>query len=281
MILNELLRSDTRAEILIKFHKAPAASRSLSELAREVGRDPKELKEDLFALVKLGLIQKEGGYRLNLTKDKEVQRLIVRELELEKQGAPASPIQIRNVVALGSLGHRLDLNSIAVAIPEAKYRPNVFPALTYKLKRPRATLLIFESGKIVCSGAKSERRAIKAIKFLVNRLKEEKILILGKPAISVKNVIASAKLPGNVDLEKASGVLDKAIYEPDQFPALILRMENPKVSLLLFASGSVVCAGAKGEREARLAVKLFKRRLEELGLLNRQVSEGLDQPLMA
>lgn len=283
MILNELLRSDPRAEILIKFHKTPAVSISLNELAREVGLDPEDVEKDLFALMKLGLVQKERGYRLNLTKDKEIQKLIIRELGLTKeQCVPTDLIQIRNVVALGSLGHRLELNSIAEVVPEAKYRPNVFPALVYRLKRPRAALLIFESGKIVCSGAKSERQAVKAIKSFVNQLREKKILILGNPIIRVKNVVASAKLLGNVDLERASGMLDKAIYEPDQFPALILRMEKPKVSLLLFASGNVVCAGARGEREARLAVKLVKRRLEAAGLLSksRQASEGLNQPLI-
>jgi transcription initiation factor TFIID TATA-box-binding protein len=59
--------------------------------------------------------------------------------------------------------------------------------------------------------------------------------------------IASTKLNRKVDLEKASATLNNAMYEPDQFPALIYRIKEPKVEAILFESGKVVCTGAKEE----------------------------------
>jgi len=61
--------------------------------------------------------------------------------------------------------------------------------------------------------------------------------------------------------------MDNVMYEPEQFPGLIYRMKEPKVVMLLFASGKLVCTGAKHEDMVREAVEKLHGILEEEVLL--------------
>ncbi|RLI34275.1 TATA box-binding protein, partial [Candidatus Bathyarchaeota archaeon] len=83
----------------------------------------------------------------------------------------------------------------------------------------------------------------------------------------IQNIVASANLGGMIDLEKAAYTLGRTMYEPEQFPGLIYRMDDPKVVILLFASGKLVCTGAKKESEVYEAVKKLHERLEREGLI--------------
>ncbi len=151
--------------------------------------------------------------------------------------------------------------------PGVEYRPEQFPGLVYRLKKPKTATLIFSSGKMVCTGAKSERQARKAVTKVVDELKRNGIVILGKPEIQIQNIVASVGLGGNIDLEKATYSLKRTMYEPEQFPGLIYRMDDPKVVILLFASGKLVCTGAKKEAEVHRAVTKLQETLEEKGLI--------------
>ena len=176
-------------------------------------------------------------------------------------------ISIENVVASATLNQKIDLNSIVRIFPGVEYRPEQFPGLVYRLKKPKTATLIFSSGKMVCTGAKSERLARKAIMKVVDELKRNGIVILGKPEIQVQNIVASAGLGGRIDLEKTIYSLKRTMYEPEQFPGLIYRMDDPKVVILIFASGKLVCTGAKKEAEVPRAIAKLQATLEEKGLI--------------
>jgi transcription initiation factor TFIID TATA-box-binding protein len=187
--------------------------------------------------------------------------------KLREKVAHKAFINIENVVASATLNQRMDLNSIVRLFPSVEYRPEVFPGLVYRLKKPKTATLIFSSGKMVCTGAKSERLARKAIMKVVDELKRNGIVILGKPEIQVQNIVASAGLGGRIDLEKTTYSLKRAMYEPEQFPGLIYRMDDPKVVILIFASGKLVCTGAKKEAEVPRAITKLQKTLEEKGLI--------------
>jgi len=176
-------------------------------------------------------------------------------------------IRIENVVASASLNQRIDLKAVVKSYPGVEYRPEQFPGLVFRLKKPKTATLIFNSGKMVCTGAKSEREARGAVMKVINELKRSGIVIVGKPDLKIQNIVASANLSGIIDLEQAAFVLGKTMYEPEQFPGLIYRMDNPKVVILLFASGKLVCTGAKREEDVYIAVEKLHRRLEEEGLI--------------
>ena len=159
------------------------------------------------------------------------------------------------------------MNSVVKAFAGVEYRPEQFPGLVYRLKKPKTATLIFSSGKMVCTGAKSERQSRKAVIKVVDELKRNGIVILGKPEIQIQNIVASAGLGGNIDLEKSTYSLQRTMYEPEQFPGLIYRMDDPKVVLLLFASGKLVCTGAKKEAEVHRAIAKLQETLEEKTLI--------------
>jgi len=175
--------------------------------------------------------------------------------------------EIQNVVASATLGQDLDLSSIVRAFPGVEYRPEQFPGLVYRLKKPKTATLIFSSGKMVCTGAKSERQSRKAVMKVVDELKRNGIVISRKPDIQIQNIVASVVLGGFIDLEKTTYSLERTMYEPEQFPGLIYRMDEPKVVILIFSSGKLVCTGAKKEEEVHRAVTKLQETLEQKELI--------------
>ena len=168
-------------------------------------------------------------------------------------------ITIQNVVASATLNQSFNLNDIQSNFHNTEYRPKRFPGLVFRLKRPKTATLIFSTGKMVCTGAKSEKLAISAINKVVKQLKTGGIIVLNKPIITIQNMVASANLQNRVDLETAADILDNVMYEPEQFPGLIYRMNDPKTVLLLFSSGKIVCTGGKSSKMVNESVhKLFK-----------------------
>jgi len=176
-------------------------------------------------------------------------------------------IRIENVVASATLNQQVDLNAVVKGFPAVEYRPEQFPGLVFKLKRPKTATLIFHSGKMVCTGARSEKEARRAVMNVVKEMKNAGIIILGKPEVKIQNIVASATLGGKVDLELAVGAFGRTMYEPEQFPGLIHRMDEPKVVILLFATGKLVCTGAKAEQDVYDAVHKLHAQLEEKNLI--------------
>jgi len=176
-------------------------------------------------------------------------------------------IRIENVVASATLNQRVDLNAVVKGYPGVEYRPEQFPGLVFRLKRPKTATLIFNSGKMVCTGAKSEKEARRAVMKVVKELKKNGILIIGKPELKIVNIVASVNLGGMIDLEKAAYSLGRTMYEPEQFPGLIYRMDEPKVVILIFSSGKLVCTGGKKEEDVDEAVAKLHKKLEEEELI--------------
>jgi transcription initiation factor TFIID TATA-box-binding protein len=163
-------------------------------------------------------------------------------------------INVENVVASANLNQNIDLESIARTFPAVQYKPDQFPGLVYRLRKPDVATLIFSTGKLIVAGAKSENRAKRAVSRLVDELKTSGLVILGKPDVTIRNVVASADLCHRIDLEDVANSLEGTIYEPDQFPGLIYRMKELGVVLLIFASGKLVCTGASCEVDVEKAV---------------------------
>ena len=176
-------------------------------------------------------------------------------------------ITIQNVVATANLNQKVDLNAVVKGYPDVEYRPELFPGLVFRLKRPKTATLIFSTGRMVCTGAKSGEESSRAIMKVVKELKKGGLIILGKPDFKVVNMVASASLGGKVDLEKTVVAIRKTMYEPEQFPGLIYMMDEPKVVILVFASGSLVVTGAKREQEVYDAVHKLHGSLEEQNLI--------------
>ncbi|MCY0861911.1 MULTISPECIES: TATA-box-binding protein [Metallosphaera] len=173
-------------------------------------------------------------------------------------------MSIENIVATVTLEQTLDLYAMERSVPNVEYDPDQFPGLIFRLESPKVTSLIFKSGKMVVTGAKSTEELIKAVKRIIKSLRRYGIRIGGKPKIQIQNIVASANMHVHVNLDKAAFLLENNMYEPEQFPGLIFRMDEPRVVLLIFSSGKMVITGAKREDEVYKAVKKIFDKLEEL-----------------
>jgi transcription initiation factor TFIID TATA-box-binding protein len=136
-----------------------------------------------------------------------------------------------------------------MSIPDIEYEPEQFPGAILKLREPKVSMLLFKNGKVICSGANNEKEialGIKKASKLVHEIQKE-IPVLRKVTYTVVNLVATAALNQTVDLFQAALNLDNVEYEPEQFPGAIVRVSDPKITLLLFKNGKIICAGAKTE----------------------------------
>lgn len=177
-------------------------------------------------------------------------------------------INIVNVVASATIDQRLDLKDITKKFPEVEWNPELFPGAVFRLKSPKTATLLFGSGKMVCTGSKSEALARKAVQKVVQELRKGKIKIKNEATVTIQNIVSSINLGGRVYLEQAARTLPRSMYEPEQFPGLIHRMVDPKTVILVFASGKLVCAGAKNEEDVHRSVHNLHSLLEEKNLMN-------------
>ncbi|MEM4662833.1 MAG: TATA box-binding protein [Candidatus Diapherotrites archaeon] len=158
--------------------------------------------------------------------------------------------RIVNLVASASFNGTLDLYNLAMASPDIEYEPEQFPGAILKLKEPKVSMLLFKNGKTICSGAASEKEialGIKKASKLIHEI-QPSIKPLKKAKYTIVNLVATASLNQDVDLFKAAMTLDNVEYEPEQFPGAIVRIYDPKLTLLLFKNGKIICAGAKTEK---------------------------------
>src|SRR4029077_2167445 len=178
-------------------------------------------------------------------------------------------IRIENVVASTSLGDELDLQSITLGLDGAEYEPEQFPGLICRLKQPKTAILLFRSGKVVCTGAKSMKEVEDSIHTVAAQIKKGGQKIIMKPKIEVQNIVASSDLESEINLNAIAVTLglDRVEYEPEQFPGLVCRIEDPRVVVFLFGSGKLVCTGARKPSDVEVAVKKITAELRGASLL--------------
>jgi transcription initiation factor TFIID TATA-box-binding protein len=186
------------------------------------------------------------------------------------RGIPLTNFRIENVVASTSLGQELDLKAIALALGGSEYEPEQFPGLIYRIKEPKTAILLFRSGKVVCTGAKSLESVKTAIALVSKQIAAAGISVKKEPEIEVQNIVATADLGAQIDLNTVAVTLGltSVEYEPEQFPGLVYRLDDPKVVLLMFGSGKVVCTGARKPEDVEKAVERITAELKANGLLH-------------
>jgi transcription initiation factor TFIID TATA-box-binding protein len=199
-------------------------------------------------------------------KDKSEEEKNVDEAsELDKE--QGLDYKIENVVAtvVVEITEKIDLNIIARKHADVEYNPERFPGLVMRIQKPKATILIFSTGKMVVTGLRKASEAGKVVEKVVKNIKKAGIKV-SNPEITIQNIVASGDLHTNIDLNMAAIVMEYAMYEPEVFPGLIYRMQEPKTVFLIFSTGRIVCTGAKKKEIVREAVKKLNVQVRELGV---------------
>ena len=171
--------------------------------------------------------------------------------------------KIVNIVVSSSLEHVISLEKMASQLPNTEYNPEQFPGLVLRIRNPKTSALIFSSGKIVCTGARTIEDVEKSIENIIMTLKKINITIKIKPIIKIQNMVASANIDFDLNLNVLAMQLDNTEYEPEQFPGLVYKLKKTSATFLLFSNGKIVCTGSKSEKEVyssleRLSVVLEK-----------------------
>ncbi|CAL9058135.1 TATA-box-binding protein 1-like [Musa acuminata AAA Group] len=153
--------------------------------------------------------------------------------------------RFQNIVSTVNLDCRLDLPAIAIQARNAEYNPKRFAAVIMRIRDPKTTALVFASGKMVCTGAKSEQQSNLAARKYARIIQK-----IGFPVkfenFKIQNIVGSCDVKFPIRLEGlAYSHQSFCTYEPELFPGLIYRMKQPKVVLLIFVSGKIVLTGAK------------------------------------
>lgn len=179
-------------------------------------------------------------------------------------------LDVQNVVASAKAGQELRLEVLADALSVSEYDPDHFPGLVFRLRSPKAVTLLFRSGNVVCTGAKSVEAVHRALAIVFDELRERGIRVAIDPEIHVQNIVLSGDLGQRLNLNAiAIGLgLQDLEYEPEQFPGLVYRLTAPDVVVLLFSSGKTVITGATSIGDAKTALETVESRLQERDLMN-------------
>lgn len=185
------------------------------------------------------------------------------------EARPEDSLHIENIVASAKIIDHLDLLNISSRIPDAEYNKRRFPGVVIRMNDPRIAALVFGSGKVVITGAKSFDDLGRGLAILCDMLRGLGIVIPKKLTYTTQNIVTSANLGIFINLNKiAVGFnLDRIEYEPEQFPGLIFRLEKPKVVVLLFGSGKLIIAGGREPDDAKIALRKIIADLQGIGIL--------------
>jgi len=197
-----------------------------------------------------------------------------KEEEVEYDYETDLDYKIENVVAtvVVEITEKIDLNQIARKLPEVEYNPERFPGLVMRIEKPRATILIFSTGKMVVTGMRKAEEAPRVVEKVVKNIRKAGIKV-ANPEITIQNIVASGDLHTNIDLNMAAIVMEFAMYEPEVFPGLIYRMQEPKTVFLIFSTGRIVCTGAKNKEIVRDAVLKLNYQVRELGVAKKDMGD--------
>ncbi len=163
-------------------------------------------------------------------------------------------IKVVNIVVSSSLKHEIPLEKMAATLSNTEYNPEQFPGLVIRIKDPKTSALIFSSGNIVCTGARSMDKVDESIKKIIKSLEKIGIKITIKPEVTIQNIVASGSIGVDLNLNELAMKLKNTEYEPEQFPGLVYKLPEAKATFLLFSNGKIVCTGTKSEEEVNKAL---------------------------
>ena len=166
-------------------------------------------------------------------------------------------IRVVNIVVSTSLEHDIPLEKMAAMLSNTEYNPEQFPGLVIRIKEPKTSALIFSSGKVVCTGARSMDKVRESIKKIIKSLEKIGIKIKIQPKVKIQNIVASGTIGMDLNLNVLAMKLKNTEYEPEQFPGLVYKLSDneSKATFLLFSNGKVVCTGTKSEKEVHVALE--------------------------
>jgi transcription initiation factor TFIID TATA-box-binding protein len=173
-------------------------------------------------------------------------------------------IKVVNIVVSANLGHDIPLEKMAATLSNTEYNPEQFPGLVIRIKEPKTSALIFSSGKIVCTGARTMTNVHESIRKIIKSLEKINVKIKIEPEVKIQNIVAAGSVGMDLNLNVLAMKLENTEYEPEQFPGLVYKLPDQKATFLLFSNGKVVCTGTKSEEEVNMALDKLIENLKKV-----------------
>ena len=174
---------------------------------------------------------------------------VAKKTSSKKETAKDTTLKVQNIVATTSLGEQVSLTKLARTQPNTEYNPDTFPGLVLRVKKPKSAVLVFSSGNLVCTGTKSIAQVKEVVQQVVKQLAKIGVKVTIKPKITVQNIVASGAISLDLNLNTLALELENTEYEPEQFPGLVYKLEDPTATFLLFSNGKLVCTGTKNKAQ--------------------------------
>ena len=171
--------------------------------------------------------------------------------------------KIENIVASGSIADSIDLEMLIDKMENYDLNKKRFPGAVLRLLNPKIAVLIFSSGKVVITGAKSPEDLVHGQDILIEKMKEAGVICHDTPDVAITNMVCSYDLGKYINLNKVVVTLnlENIEYEPEQFPGLVYRISDPKIVALLFSSGKIILTGGKTMEDVERGVVFLEQML--------------------
>lgn len=177
----------------------------------------------------------------------------------------------RNVVVTFELGRSIDLRAFTERSANCEYNPKRFSAAILRLRAPRVTVLVFGSGRCVLSGAKSlddaRMGAKRTAQIVLRRTKAPPCTV---QKFVVQNTVHTCQLPCRIRIDpfyerlRREKVFVRCFYDPISFPGIRCKVDAAQsTSVLIFATGKIICAGATNAEQVLDAGNRFIFLLDE------------------
>ena len=182
----------------------------------------------------------------------------------KQAGDKKRDIEVVNIVVSTALEHDIPLEKMAATLSNTEYNPEQFPGLVIRIKDPKTSALIFSSGKVVCTGARTIEQVHAALKKIIKSLEKIGIKIKIEPKVTIQNIVASGSVGMDLNLNTLAMKLDNTEYEPEQFPGLVYKLKAAKATFLLFSNGKIVCTGTKSVSAVHAALDMLIENLKKV-----------------
>lgn len=179
------------------------------------------------------------------------------------------PIKIQNVIVASHLGKDVELIKLATELPNARYSSSGNPSVIIEMDTAsgkKAAGVLFGNGKIIVTGVKSLENGKDVISNLRNIIKAIDPKIKMKRAIKLENMVVRSNLGKTLDLQALALAIPGSEYDPIRFKGLVLRMDEPNASFIIFQSGVLIVTDIISEAKAKKALNELEKFMIESGI---------------
>ena len=179
------------------------------------------------------------------------------------------PIKIENIIVASHLGKEVELIKLATELPDAKYSSSGNPSVIVEMDasdNKKAAGVLFGNGKILVTGVTTLEKGKGIILNLRKMVKAIDTKISMKRAIKLENMVVRSNLGTTLDLQAIALAIPGSEYDPTRFKGLVLRMDKPDASFILFQSGVLIITDIVSEAKAKKALKALEKFMADSGI---------------